>query len=124
MVGGESPGDEAEAQPPERRHHVGLLEDQPADDLRSLERIVWQQRCPIREENENRIRFGQVRRLVDLQHRRAALRVDRRVLAGERLAGEDVDRHSLVFQTELREHDSRLEAVGRRDVVVETEHAE
>ena len=113
---------EPEAQSAHRGDDVGLLEDEPAHDLRPLERVLGQHGRAGGEVRDDRVRLGQVP-VLRLQHGRRAGGVDPRELVGQRVAGEDVDRDALVLKSELGEDESRLVAVTRSRVVVETEGA-
>src|SRR5712691_1145957 len=55
------------------------------------------------------------------EHRRRARRIDLRVLVGQRVAVEDVDRHAFVRQAELGQQQPNLVAVARSAVVVEAQ---
>ena len=111
--------EETEAEPAEHRHHVRLLEDQPADDPCAQQRLVRQERRVLGEVEKDRVRFLEVRRLVDLQDGRAPGRILRVVLVGEGVAAEDVDRDALVQLVELGQQQPHLVAVGRGAVVVQ-----
>jgi len=122
-VGRRQPTDQKpEAQAAHRRDHVGLLVDQPVHDLGKLERVVREERRSLGEVEEDRVRLGQEAAVVGLEDRRGPGRVHRRVLVGQRVAGEDVDRHALVLAPEQREQKPHLEAVAGGVVVVEAHH--
>jgi hypothetical protein len=118
----EPTGKEPEAKAAHRRDHVGLLVDQPANDLRTLERIVGKERRPLAEVEQDRARLRQ-EAVRGLEHGCRPHRVHGRVLVGEGLAREDVGRHALVRKLELRQQQAHLVAVGRRGVVVEPQRA-
>jgi len=112
------PDEEPEAETAHRRDHVGLLVDQPVHDLGKLERVVREERRSLGEVEEDRVRLGQEAAVVGLEDRRGPGRVHRRVLVGQRVAGEDVDRHAFVVPAQLRQQQPHLVAVARSEVVV------
>ena len=96
-------GDEAKTQAADRGDHVGLLVDEPAHDLRAVERIVRQERRPVGEVEEDRRGLRHEPAVDRLEHRRRPRRIHLCVRIGERLAREDVDRDRLVVRAELSE---------------------
>jgi len=115
---------QTEAQAAHRRDDVRLLEEEPAHDLSPLERVVGQVGRALGEVEQDRVRLGQEAAVVGLEHRRRPGRIDRRVLAGQRVAVEDVDLDALVRETEVRQEQPHLVAVAGGGVVVETQVGE
>ena len=83
-------------------HHPLLLEGEPLRHEPALEARVGQIRRRLGQVPEDRVRLGDHLARVELQHRRLANRVQRPVLVGQRVAGEDVDRNPLVRRPEQR----------------------
>ena len=63
---------------------------------------VRQERRPLGQVEQDRARLGEMLAGVELEHRRPAGRVAREVLRCLRLAGEEVDRHELELEAQLR----------------------
>ena len=119
LLGRPASGEQAEAQAADPWHHVGLLEDQPLEDVRAFELIVRQKLGSLGEEPEDRVRFLQIAAVIRFEDGSRARRILRRELVGERVAAEDVDRNALVRAVELRKQEARLVAVRGRGVIVE-----
>jgi hypothetical protein len=92
-----APGQDAEARTADSHHHTFLFEEQPLDDLATLERVPRQERRPLGEEPEDRVRLRQDSSVVELERGRLARRIHRDVCIGQRVAGKDVDRDPLVI---------------------------
>src|SRR4029079_12502397 len=76
-------------------------------------------RVLLRQIDEDRARLGDVRAVVELQHRDPPVRVAGPMRVGARLAAEEVDRDRLEREAELAEEDAALEAVPGRLMLVE-----
>jgi len=89
--------------------------------MRPRRAVGRQERRPLGEVKQDRVRFRQEVAGCALEHRRPPGDVHGHELVGQRLAGEDVDRNALVVSAELSEQQANLVAVGRSGVVIQTQ---
>ena len=96
-----------------------LLEEHPLQHLRAAEPVAGHERRPLGQVPEDRVRLGEVRAVVELERRDAAVRVALQELRLARCAGVDVDLGPAVVEAELREQQPGLVAVARIEIVEE-----
>jgi hypothetical protein len=113
--------DEAEAEAGDARDHLGLLEEEPAQGLRALVRVLRQVLRALREVDEDGVGLAERLGAVLLEDGRLPDGVDPGVVVGEGVAAEDVDGDALVGKAELGEEQPDLVAVGGGGVVVQAE---
>jgi len=100
-----------------------LLEEEPLPHTRPLEPVVGEVLAAFREEEKDGARLGDEGPIVQLEDGHSPGWISPAMLWFERLAGEDVDEDALVRLVQVREEESRLEAVPRSRVVVQSQHA-
>ena len=85
-----------------------LLEKHPLQRLCAAEPLARHERRALGEVPEDRVRLGEMRAVVELERRNAAVQVAFQELRRPRRAGVDVELRPVVAQTELREQGRTL----------------